>query len=79
MEEFHPLVYQSLKWILENNVDALDEVFVDRNDEPLIQNGNNVKLTNENKNAYIKLMLKRMFFVNKTELLKFVTGSSLVP
>lgn len=74
MEEFDPLVHQSLKWILNNDVTALDEVFVDMNDEELMKNGRNIKLTNQNKQEYVKLMLKRMFLGQNTELFEFLVN-----
>lgn len=74
MEEFDPFVHQSLKWILNNDVIDLDDVFVDINDEELIKNGENIKLTNQNKQKYVKLMLKRMFLGRNTELFEFMVN-----
>ena len=66
MKEYDELVYQSLKWILYNDVSDLEELFVDRNDKELKPNGKNIKLTNENKREYISLVLKRTF-IGKNE------------
>lgn len=73
MKEFDPLVYQSLKWIFENN-DIIDDFFVDRNDKPLITNGRNIKLIDENKKEYIKLMLKHMFLGSNTKLFEYMVN-----
>lgn len=66
MKEYDTGIYQSLKWILNNDVSEMNEVFVDQNDEELKKNGRNIELTNKNKNEYVKLMLKK-YFIGKNE------------
>lgn len=70
MEEYDHYIYQSLNWISINDVTNMDETFVDQNDEELMKNGRNIKLTNENKNEYVKLMLKKKFIGNNEKLFK---------
>lgn len=75
MEEYDQSIYNSLKWILENDVSELEEVFVDSNDVELIENGKNVPLTNENKEEYVKLMINRIFMGQNDRLFHLiVTG-----
>lgn len=74
MKEFDPSIHRSLKWILDNVIDDLDLFFVDKNDKPLIENGRNIKLTNKNKEKYVKLMLKRMFLGHNTNLFEFMVN-----
>lgn len=62
MNQYDSKIYLSLKWIEWNNVDELDETFVDSNNDELCENGRNVKLTNNNKDKYIKLMVNRILF-----------------
>ncbi|KAK8839102.1 hypothetical protein M9Y10_032573 [Tritrichomonas musculus] len=75
MKEYDDDIYQSLKWISENDVTSMDTTFVDQNDEELIKNGRNIKLTNKNKDKYVKEMLKRIF-IGKIEklLMSFQNG-----
>lgn len=57
MNEYDSEIFQSLKWISENNPDPLMMTFVNSNDEPLCTNGENIKLNNENKFRYIKMIV----------------------
>ena len=72
MEEYDDSVYKSLKWMLENDVEGMNEVFVDSNDVALKKNGRNIRLTNENKNEYVNLMLKRIFIGKNGQLFKLL-------
>lgn len=74
MEEYDHSIYQSLNWILNNDVDELDETFVDRNDEELIKNGKNIKLTNDNKNKYVELIVKKTLMPCKNAFDLLVNG-----
>lgn len=65
MKEYDHSIYQSLQCISENDVNEMNKVFVD-------SNGKNIKLTNENKNEYIKLMLNRIFLGNNEKLYEMI-------
>lgn len=62
LESANKDLYTSLNWIENNNVDPLDMYFVYStvNNEtiPLKPNGDNIKLTNENKKEFIRLYYK---------------------
>ena len=62
LEELDEKLYASLKWILENNVDILEQSFAyeldlfgDRHLIELLPEGANMKVTEANKKAYVKL------------------------
>lgn len=75
MNDYDSEIYQSLKWISENDVNDLMMTFVDTNDEELCENGENIKLTNENKNEFIDLMIeKKLIKPNNEAINNLITG-----
>ena len=68
MEDFNRQLYQSLKWIQENNVEECMLTFVNSNNEELIENGKNIDVTNDNKNIYIDC-IKNIFYEKIFDLL----------
>ena len=68
LEEIEEDIYSSLKYMLNNDVDDLEMFFaIDKNELcfvktiPLIENGENIPVTNENKNEYIELRANYSF------------------
>ena len=62
-QDYDPAYFQTLKWILENDVGLLDLDFSYETDhfgktisKPLKTNGTNIQVTNANKEEYIKLL-----------------------
>lgn len=74
MEYFDFDVYEKLKKVKENDVTLMNLKFVDYYGDELIKDGENVKVTNENKDEYIEWLLNRIIFnginVDKLELVK---------
>ena len=66
MKDYDIEIYNSLKWISENDPKPLMATFVDMNDQELCTNGKNIELTEENKNKYIQLMTERIL-IDKNE------------
>jgi E3 ubiquitin-protein ligase HUWE1 len=67
MEAHDPAYYKSLVWILENDVSEQEMTFSRELDEfgvtkivDLIENGQNVKVTNENKREYVSLIVHNL-------------------
>ena len=72
LDDMDPLLAKSLKWIQENSVDSLDidfttelESFGDIKMFELIENGKSTKVTDENKNIFIK---KKINFILKKQI-----------
>lgn len=82
LENTDPQLYQSLKWMKENDVSDLDMKFTFGSDEmdeakdiPLIENGENVSVTNENKDLFIEKVIRyRLVGRIKEQTNAFVTG-----
>lgn len=53
MKDYDIKVYNSLKWILNNDVTDCSLTFVDTNDIELIKNGRNIEVNNDNKRKYV--------------------------
>eukprot|EP00826_Nyctotherus_ovalis_P039321 TRINITY_DN3777_c0_g2_i1.p1 TRINITY_DN3777_c0_g2~~TRINITY_DN3777_c0_g2_i1.p1 ORF type:complete len:290 (+),score=74.87 TRINITY_DN3777_c0_g2_i1:25-870(+) len=67
MQDYDPELYQSLQWIRDNDVTDVDSTFSYTVDyfgrlevRELIENGKNIKVTNENKHQFIVKMCKSM-------------------
>lgn len=67
MEAHDPTYYKSLVWILENDVNEQDMTFSREFDEfgvtkivDLIEQGRNIKVTNENKREYVSLIVHHL-------------------
>ena len=72
LEDFDEQLFNSLNWMLNNDVDSLDMYFEIGFEEfgvhktiPLIENGSQIKVTNENKKEFIEL--NSQFFKKKIE------------
>ncbi|OHS97052.1 hypothetical protein TRFO_36768 [Tritrichomonas foetus] len=69
MAEYDTQMYNSLKWILDNDVNNIGFTFVNSENKDLIEDGCNIDVTNENKDEYVKLLIKDTFIdKNRKEL-----------
>jgi E3 ubiquitin-protein ligase HUWE1 len=84
MEAHDPAYYKSLVWILENDVSEQEMTFSREYDEfgvtkivDLIENGQNVKVTNENKREYVSLIVHNLLVAAvEQQLDKLIQGKS---
>ena len=61
MKDYDIEIYQSLKWISENDPSDLMMTFVDSNDEELCENGKDIDLNEENKDYIEYEILKKIY------------------
>lgn len=66
MKDYDIEIYNSLEWILNNDVTNCSLTFVNSDDVELIEGGQNIEVNNENKIEYINLMLEDKFSKNFT-------------
>ena len=59
MKDYDNEIYESLKWISENDPEDLMMTFVDSDDTELCENGNNIELNENNKQEFIRLMIEK--------------------
>ncbi|NP_001164707.1 neural precursor cell expressed, developmentally down-regulated 4-like [Saccoglossus kowalevskii] len=88
MESVDSEYYNSLNWIMENDPEDLDLTFcVDEElygqtlTKELISNGNNIKVTNDNKSKYVDLVIKwRFAYRVQNQMAAFTSGfQELIP
>lgn len=73
MLDYDSEIYNSLKWIKENDPAELNQNFVDSNSEELCENGKNIILTNQNKDKYIKLLIDRILIGKNSESFELIS------
>ena len=68
LKEIDDVLFESLKYMQNNDVDSLEMFFAINREElgvvktiPLIENGENISVTNKNKNEYIRLRVNYFF------------------
>lgn len=69
MKEYDSDMYESLKWISENDPSLLEMTFIDSNENELCLNGADILVTEENKNEYIRLIIKSKLINENLELI----------
>lgn len=67
MKDFDNELYESLKWISENDPEPIMMTFVDSDDNELCYDGKNKELNEENKEDFIRLMIENKLIKNNLE------------
>ena len=73
MKEYDNELYESLKWISENDPEPLMMTFVDSDDIELCVNGQNIELKEENKEEFIHLMIEKKLIQQNSEAIDQIT------
>lgn len=83
MESLDPDYYKSLVWMLENDITGVvvetfsveEEAFGEHKTIDLIENGQNIEVTNENKQEYVRLIVEHKLLTSvKVQMEHFLTG-----
>ena len=72
MKNYDNELYRSLFWITQNDPEPLMLTFVNSYDEELCPNGRNIEVTEDNKNEYIKLLMKSIFLRKKYKAFQYL-------
>ena len=74
LNQFDKNIYESMKWILENDPSLLEMTFVDADENELCKNGADIEVTNDNKGEFVRLIIEKKLIKENLETLEYIVN-----